>query len=141
MKLKYFAWVRERIGKAEETVEPPPSVQTIEQLIGWLAGIPAALRIHPNSDQTAVGAVLRIARRPRPRAPKPTSIRAQLAGSGTVVAKPPVTVRTGKQSSHSQEPASRPLVSSGSTPPLVSGLANAAPARAVCEPAPMMLEE
>jgi molybdopterin synthase sulfur carrier subunit len=36
MKLKYFAWVRERIGKAEETVEPPPSVQTIEQLIGWL---------------------------------------------------------------------------------------------------------
>jgi sulfur-carrier protein len=37
MKLKYFAWVRERIGKAEETVEPPASVQTIEQLIGWLA--------------------------------------------------------------------------------------------------------
>jgi molybdopterin synthase sulfur carrier subunit len=37
MKLKYFAWVRERIGKSEETVEPPPSVQTIEQLIGWLA--------------------------------------------------------------------------------------------------------
>jgi len=36
MKLKYFAWVRERIGKSEETVEPPPSVQTIEQLIGWL---------------------------------------------------------------------------------------------------------
>ena len=23
MKVKYFAWVRERIGKAEETVEPP----------------------------------------------------------------------------------------------------------------------
>jgi molybdopterin synthase sulfur carrier subunit len=37
MKLKYFAWVRERIGKAEETVEPPASVQTVEQLIGWLA--------------------------------------------------------------------------------------------------------
>jgi molybdopterin synthase sulfur carrier subunit len=37
MKLKYFAWVRERIGKAEETVDPPASVQTIEQLIGWLA--------------------------------------------------------------------------------------------------------
>jgi molybdopterin synthase sulfur carrier subunit len=36
MKLKYFAWVRERIGKSEETVEPPPSVQTVEQLIGWL---------------------------------------------------------------------------------------------------------
>jgi molybdopterin synthase sulfur carrier subunit len=37
MKLKYFAWVRERIGKAEETVEPPASVQTVEQLIAWLA--------------------------------------------------------------------------------------------------------
>ncbi|HSZ96395.1 MAG TPA: molybdopterin converting factor subunit 1 [Bradyrhizobium sp.] len=37
MKLKYFAWVRERIGKSEETVEPPPSVRTIEELIGWLA--------------------------------------------------------------------------------------------------------
>ena len=23
MKVKYFAWVRERIGKAEETIEPP----------------------------------------------------------------------------------------------------------------------
>jgi molybdopterin synthase sulfur carrier subunit len=37
MKVKYFAWVRERIGKAEETVEPPPGVQTIEDLMAWLA--------------------------------------------------------------------------------------------------------
>jgi len=37
MKVKYFAWVRERIGKAEETVEPPPNVQTIADLIGWLS--------------------------------------------------------------------------------------------------------
>jgi len=37
MKVKYFAWVRERIGKAEETVEPPSSVQTIADLIGWLS--------------------------------------------------------------------------------------------------------
>ena len=37
MKLKYFAWVRERVGKAEETVEPPPDVQTIEDLMTWLA--------------------------------------------------------------------------------------------------------
>ena len=28
MKVKYFAWVRERVGKAEETVEPPASVRT-----------------------------------------------------------------------------------------------------------------
>ena len=36
MKLKYFAWVRERIGKAEETVEPPAVVRTVDDLIGWL---------------------------------------------------------------------------------------------------------
>ena len=38
MKVKYFAWVRERIGKAEETVEPPANVRTVDDLIGWLAG-------------------------------------------------------------------------------------------------------
>ena len=32
-----FRWVRERIGKAEETIEPPPGVQTIEDLMAWLA--------------------------------------------------------------------------------------------------------
>jgi molybdopterin synthase catalytic subunit len=37
MKVKYFAWVRERIGKAEETVEPPAGVRTVDDLIGWLA--------------------------------------------------------------------------------------------------------
>ncbi|MDB5626160.1 MAG: molybdenum cofactor biosynthesis protein [Tardiphaga sp.] len=36
MKLKYFAWVRERIGKAEETVEPPAEVATVADLIAWL---------------------------------------------------------------------------------------------------------
>ncbi len=36
MKLKYFAWVRERIGMEEETVEPPPDVRTVDDLIGWL---------------------------------------------------------------------------------------------------------
>jgi len=36
MKVKYFAWVRERIGKAEETIEPPASVRTVEDLIAWL---------------------------------------------------------------------------------------------------------
>ncbi|HYI26897.1 MAG TPA: molybdopterin converting factor subunit 1 [Bradyrhizobium sp.] len=38
MKVKYFAWVRERIGKSEETVEPPADVRTVEDLIAWLAG-------------------------------------------------------------------------------------------------------
>jgi molybdopterin synthase sulfur carrier subunit len=37
MKVKYFAWVRERIGTAEELVEPPPDVRTVDDLIAWLA--------------------------------------------------------------------------------------------------------
>jgi molybdopterin synthase sulfur carrier subunit len=36
VKVKYFAWVRERIGKAEETVEPPVDVRTVGELIAWL---------------------------------------------------------------------------------------------------------
>ena len=38
MKVKYFAWVRERVGKAEETVEPPENVRTVDDLIAWLSG-------------------------------------------------------------------------------------------------------
>ena len=37
MKVKYFAWVRERVGKSEETIDPPDSVRTIEDLMAWLA--------------------------------------------------------------------------------------------------------
>jgi len=37
MKVKYFAWVRERIGVAEEMVEPPAGVRTVDDLIGWLS--------------------------------------------------------------------------------------------------------
>ncbi len=37
MKLMYFAWVRERIGKAEETVELPATVNTVGDLMSWLA--------------------------------------------------------------------------------------------------------
>ncbi len=37
MKLKYFAWMRERVGKPEEMVDPPASVRTVEDLMAWLA--------------------------------------------------------------------------------------------------------
>ncbi len=36
MKLRYFAWVRTRIGVAAEEVEPPPEVATVADLIDWL---------------------------------------------------------------------------------------------------------
>lgn len=38
MKLVYFAWVRERIGKADEEVALPASVSTVADLIAWLSG-------------------------------------------------------------------------------------------------------
>ncbi len=37
MKLLYFAWVRERVGKAEEHVDPPEGVATVGDLMAWLA--------------------------------------------------------------------------------------------------------
>jgi molybdopterin synthase sulfur carrier subunit len=38
VKLVYFAWVRERIGKPEEEVELPGEVKTVRDLATWLAG-------------------------------------------------------------------------------------------------------
>lgn len=37
MKLRYFAWVRERIGKPEEDIELPVGVSTVAELIAWLS--------------------------------------------------------------------------------------------------------
>jgi molybdopterin synthase sulfur carrier subunit len=38
VKLLYFAWVRERVGKGEEVVDPPAGVATVADLMAWLAG-------------------------------------------------------------------------------------------------------
>lgn len=37
LKLSYFAWVRERVGKADETLAPPADVRTVAELIAWLS--------------------------------------------------------------------------------------------------------
>ncbi|MCC7276122.1 MAG: molybdopterin converting factor subunit 1 [Alphaproteobacteria bacterium] len=36
MKLLYFAWLKQRIGVAEETVAPPAEVRTVAALVDWL---------------------------------------------------------------------------------------------------------
>ena len=36
MKALYFAWVRERVGLAEEDVDPPSGVATVADLVAWL---------------------------------------------------------------------------------------------------------
>ncbi len=37
MKLVYFSWVRERIGKESEEVDLPADVVTVAQLLEWLS--------------------------------------------------------------------------------------------------------
>jgi molybdopterin synthase sulfur carrier subunit len=38
VKILYFAWIRERVGKPEEDVTPPGSVTTVGELVEWLKG-------------------------------------------------------------------------------------------------------
>jgi molybdopterin synthase sulfur carrier subunit len=38
MKLLYFAWLRERVGKPEEEIVLPPDVLTVAGLMQWLSG-------------------------------------------------------------------------------------------------------
>ncbi len=38
MKVLYFAWVRERVGKPEEELDPPQGIETVGELMRWLAG-------------------------------------------------------------------------------------------------------
>ena len=38
VKLLYFAWVREKTGLGEETVDLPDDVQTVADLMSWLKG-------------------------------------------------------------------------------------------------------
>jgi sulfur-carrier protein len=56
-KLKYFAWVRERIGMSEEDVELPADVKTAGDLLKFLAsrgdGFAEALK-HPKVIRVAV---------------------------------------------------------------------------------------
>jgi len=36
VKILYFAWVREKTGKAEEILDLPADVQTVADLVAWL---------------------------------------------------------------------------------------------------------
>jgi molybdopterin synthase sulfur carrier subunit len=36
VKLLYFAWLREKVGKAEEIIDLPASIATVADLVTWL---------------------------------------------------------------------------------------------------------
>jgi molybdopterin synthase sulfur carrier subunit len=70
MKALYFAWVRERVGTAEEELRPPATVKTVGDLVAWLRergegyadafGKPAAVRaaldrVHARNDASITG--------------------------------------------------------------------------------------
>jgi molybdopterin synthase sulfur carrier subunit len=38
VRILYFAWVRERIGKTDEVLVPPAGIKTVADLVTWLAG-------------------------------------------------------------------------------------------------------
>lgn len=60
VRLVYFAWVRERIGKAEEDVELPAGIVTVSDLLEWLKGrgeeyahalqVPRVIRVAINQE-------------------------------------------------------------------------------------------
>ena len=39
VKIRYFAWVREKTGKAEEVLDLPGDVTTVAELVTWLKGL------------------------------------------------------------------------------------------------------
>lgn len=81
MRLLYFAWVRERLGKAEERIEPPAAVTTVGELMNWLAG-----RDERYAHAFENAKVIRAAidhRHVRPDAP--------IAGAGEIAFFPPMT--------------------------------------------------
>jgi len=39
MKILYFAWLRERIGAAQESEAPPGTVTNVGELLDWLADL------------------------------------------------------------------------------------------------------
>ena len=68
MKLVYFAWVRERIGRGEETLDPPAGITDVAALLAWLRGLgpnyahalqdPAAVRVAVNQDHARLDAAV-----------------------------------------------------------------------------------
>ena len=39
VKVRYFAWVREKTGKAEEVLDLPADIGTVADLVIWLKGL------------------------------------------------------------------------------------------------------
>jgi molybdopterin synthase sulfur carrier subunit len=57
VKIVYFAWVRERVGKTDETVDLPANVRTVGELVAWLKARGEEYA-HAFENQTAIRAAI-----------------------------------------------------------------------------------
>jgi len=81
MKILYFAWIRERVGKAEEELDLPASVRTVGDLIGWLKGRGEEYAYAFENHKVVRAALDRVHVRPE----------TQLAGAREIALFPPMT--------------------------------------------------
>ena len=81
LKLVYFAWVRERVGKPEETVEVPAEVATVADLVRWLKARGEEYAYAFENEGVVRAAVDRVHARPD----------APIAGAGEIAFFPPMT--------------------------------------------------
>ena len=81
VKLVYFAWVRERIGRPEEDVELPPGIATVADLVGWLNGRGEEYDYAFENEGVVRAAIDRVHARPE----------APLAGAREIAFFPPMT--------------------------------------------------
>jgi len=81
MKLRYFAWVRERIGKPEEDVALPASVTTVGELVAWLTARGEEYAYAFENPKVIRAAIDRVHVKPE----------AKLAGAGEIAFFPPMT--------------------------------------------------
>jgi molybdopterin synthase sulfur carrier subunit len=81
LNIAYFAWVRERMGISDETVDLPASVTSVGSLIAWLAARDARGQVafaEPQRIRAAIDGVM-------------MGSDAPLAGASEVALFPPVT--------------------------------------------------
>ncbi len=75
MKLLYFAWVREKVGRGAEEIELPGDVATVADVVGWLktrgpefdAAFARPELVRAAVDKVHVKGSATVARRPRDR--------------------------------------------------------------------------
>jgi sulfur-carrier protein len=81
VRLLYFAWIRERVGKPEEELALPASVTTVAELIEWLKGRGEEYAHAFDNSKVVRAAIDKVHVRPE----------AKIAGAGEIALFPPMT--------------------------------------------------